>query len=67
MEHKTQQSGNEILFTSQEKQQTPIPIQTLQTIQTIIPMDYHLLQKKRVDIAIYPLKSNLLDLEVSLL
>jgi len=26
-----------ILFTSQEKQQTPTPIQTLQTIQTLIP------------------------------
>jgi hypothetical protein len=36
VEHKTQQSGNEILFTSQEKQQTPTPIQTLQTIQTLI-------------------------------
>jgi hypothetical protein len=59
--------NKKILFTSQEKQQTPIPIQTLQTIQTIIPMDYHSLPKKRVDIAIYPLKSNLLDLEVSLL
>tara|TARA_R110002012_G_scaffold151396_1_gene311310 strand:+ start:37 stop:198 length:162 start_codon:yes stop_codon:yes gene_type:complete len=53
VEHKTQQSGNEILFTSQEKQQTPTPIQTL------IPMDYHSLPKKRVDIAIYPFPSNL--------
>jgi len=51
--------NKKILFTSQEKQQTPIPIQKLQTIQTLILMDYHSLQKKRVDIAIYPFPSNL--------
>jgi hypothetical protein len=48
--------NKKILFTSLGKAQTPTPIQTLQIIQTLIPMDYHSLPKKKGRYCYLPFK-----------